>query len=53
MMVKIQRSLFSNTGDMMLIYNRTQSIYLQKPLSSQVKRLLGDDVKGYFHAKYL
>lgn len=50
MIVKIQRSLFPADGATMLIYNETRTVFVQEPLSCEVKKLLGDDPKGYFHA---
>lgn len=50
MIVKIQRSLFPTDGATMLIYNETRTVFVQEPLSCEVKKLLGDDLKGYFRA---
>lgn len=50
MIVKIQCSLFPPNAATMLIYNKSRSIIMQEPLSSEVKTLLGDNPKGYFHA---
>lgn len=50
MIVKIQCSLFPPNAVTMLIYNESRTVFVQEPLSSEIKRLLGDDPKGYFHA---
>lgn len=50
MIVKIQRSLFPANAATMLIYNESRTVFVQESLSNEVKTLLGDDPKGYFHA---
>lgn len=52
MIVKIQRSLFSNKGEAtMLIYNRDRRIQLILPLDPAVQEELGERPKGYFRAQ--
>lgn len=52
MTVKIQRSLFSSTGnETMLVYNRDRSVQMVLPLDPAVQKELGHCPKGYFRAR--
>lgn len=50
LVVKIQRSLYSDEGEMMLIYDEKRTVYGKLPLSKEVSHMLGNDLKGYFNA---
>jgi hypothetical protein len=50
MIVKVQRSIMPRDADC-LIYNRAQSVMGQFPVTDEIREVMGDDMKGYFHAK--
>lgn len=50
--VKVQRSLFSNTGtSMVLIYDRTRSVQLERPLDNALAHRMHGAYKCYFWAE--
>lgn len=51
MIIKIQSSLFPQMHPTMLIYNEDRTVFYQDRLSEEVRILLGENPKGYFHAQ--
>lgn len=51
MIIKIQRSLFPPNAPTMLIYSEDRTVFYQDRLSKEISTLLGENLKGYFHAQ--
>lgn len=48
--IKIQRPLFTNTEPEVLMYNETRSFEATYPLTKELEKVFGDDVKQYWLA---
>lgn len=48
MIVKVQRAIIGNT---MLIYNKDNSITYEGELRPELRKLIGENYKGYFEAE--
>lgn len=52
MIVKIQRAVFPRKSYVLLIYNKSKSMFLQTTdVPVKLKKMMGNDDKKFFHAR--
>ena len=52
MIVKVQRSLCPPDVSC-LIYNKDRDIMGEFPVTDEIRQVMGDEMKGYFHGKFI